>query len=419
MAKDLQEGIRVMLHRAIDEAHTSLTSDRDGAAGGGPLSGMRGVAAGAGALALAPVAVKGFGKLARTLGAARAVGTIARTPGKAVGGMTSKLGDAVGSGLGEKVSDTLDASGGPAHILTDALKGALPTAGGLPSLGGFSLGGGGFSLGGLFRGGEDDDEEDAGVPGIGNGRRMPIQEGVNIGVPLETVYNQWTQFEEWPKFMHRVTRVTQEDDCTVSFVTKIWGKSKKFTAEIETQRPDQRIKWHVSDGITHHGVATFHELAPNLTRVEVGLDVEPGGMLEKLARGLRHIRRAARGDLHRFKAFIEMREQETGAWRGVIEDGEVIEEHDPNYDEKRDYGAEQNAGGRSSSSSGRGPRSPSSSSGKSTSRRSASRSSQNGSSTNGSSGNGSSAQGKSRSSSSSRRSAGHSNGRGSSSSRRR
>ena len=62
--------------------------------------------------------------------------------------------------------------------------------------------------------------------------------------------------------MHRVTRVTQDDDCSINFATKIWGKTKEFKAEIETQRPDERIKWKVSQGITHAGVVSFHELAP-------------------------------------------------------------------------------------------------------------------------------------------------------------
>ena len=166
---------------------------------------------------------------------------------------------------------------------------------------------------------------------------MPVQQAVDVAVPVETAYNQWTQFEDWPEFMHRVTRVTQEDDCTVSFATKIWGKTKEFEAEIETQRPDERIKWSVSQGITHTGVVTFHELAPRLTRIELNLDVDPGSLIEKAARGMRHIKRAVRADLHRFKAFIEMQELETGAWRGVIEDGEVVEEHDASYDEEREY----------------------------------------------------------------------------------
>jgi uncharacterized membrane protein len=91
------------------------------------------------------------------------------------------------------------------------------------------------------------------------------------------------QFEDWPTFMHRVTRVTQEDDCTLSFATKIWAKTTEFTANIETQRPNERIKWSVSQGMTHTGVVTFHELAPNLTRVLLSFDVEPGSLVEKAA----------------------------------------------------------------------------------------------------------------------------------------
>jgi uncharacterized membrane protein len=185
--------------------------------------------------------------------------------------------------------------------------------------------------------GDGDREPEDGPKATGKGRRMPVQQAVDVGVPLETAYNQFTQFEDWPEFMHRVTRVTQEDDCSLSFATKIWGKSKEFRAEIVTQRPEERIKWRVSQGITHTGVVTFHELAPRLTRIEVTLDVDPGSLIEKAARGLRHVKRAVRADLHRFKAFIEMQETETGAWRGVIVKGEVVEPHDESYDEDRDY----------------------------------------------------------------------------------
>ena len=189
-------------------------------------------------------------------------------------------------------------------------------------------------------GGEEDGDErqpSGGPTATGKGRRMPVQQSVDVGVPLETAYNQFTQFEDWPEFMHRVTRVTQEDDCSISFATKIWGKTKEFKASIETQRPEERIKWKVSQGITHAGVVTFHELAPNLTRIEVTLDVQPGSLIEKAARGMRHVKRAVRADLARFKAFIEMQERETGAWRGVIVDGELVEPHDESYDEQRDY----------------------------------------------------------------------------------
>jgi hypothetical protein len=137
--------------------------------------------------------------------------------------------------------------------------------------------------------------------------------------------------------MHRLDQATQEDDCTVSFRTKVWGMSKEFTGQIVEQRPDERIQWSVKEDVVHTGVVTFHELAPRLTRVQVTLDVEPGSLIEKAARGMRHVKRAVRADLARFKAYIEMQEVETGAWRGVIHDGELVEDHDKTYDKDREY----------------------------------------------------------------------------------
>jgi uncharacterized membrane protein YgcG len=331
MAKDTQDVARELFSRAIENFSNKPTLGKgrhgglnliEGMLGGGsksgrgssnPLDGVRGVAAGAGAAALIPAAVK--------LIRGGAGDRLASAPGDAA----SRLGGA----LGEKVTSKVDEAGGPSGIAKEAVKNALPFGG---------SGGGGGSKGG--------------APGVGKGRRMPVQQSVDIGVPLETVYNQWTQFEDWPNFMHRVTRVSQQDETTITFATKIWGKTKEFTATVETQRPNERIKWKVSQGLTHQGVVTFHELAPNLTRVLLNMDVEPGGLLEKAARGMRHVKRAARADLHRFKAFIEMNEHETGAWRGVIEDGEVVEDHDPSYDEDREYIDVEEATGQSDADSG-------------------------------------------------------------------
>jgi len=307
MASDLSGAVRDVLGNVVRDALKNA-----GGSGsplptkkGGPFSGARGVAAGAGLAAAAPlVAKKGYDKLSGGggLGASKVAGKAA-----------SKAGDSVGSKLKDTVSDKVDEAGGAGGLVKEAAGGLLP-------------GGGGDSGGG-----------NGGLAGVGKGRRMPVQQSVDVAVPLETAYNQWTQFEDWPEFMHRVTNVTQDDDCTIKFATKIWGKTKEFEAKIETQRPDERIKWSVAQGITHAGVVTFHELAPNLTRIEVNLDISPGSLIEKAARGMRHIKRAVRADLHRFKAYTEMQELETGAWRGVIEDGELVEPHDDSYDEERDY----------------------------------------------------------------------------------
>jgi uncharacterized membrane protein len=183
------------------------------------------------------------------------------------------------------------------------------------------------------------------------GRRMPVQQAVDVAVPLAVAYNQWTQFEDWPQFIHRFTQVTQEDDCTVSL--KLRGMSKELVAQIVEQRPDERIQWTVEEGGTHAGVVTFHELAPRLTRVQVSLDVERGSLLEQAARGMRLVERAVRADLARFKAFIELREMETGAWRGRIHDGELLEEHDARYDRGREYRRQRANRGASARQAGR------------------------------------------------------------------
>jgi hypothetical protein len=206
-----------------------------------------------------------------------------------------KAGEKLKAAASEVIDEKIKEAGGPGGIAKEALKSLIP---------GF---GGGKNLG----------------DGVGKGRRMPDQQSVDGGAPLQTVYNQFTQFEEWPKFMHRVTSVSQEDETHVAFKAKIWGVSKQFQAEIDEQRPDERIKWHVVEGLSHKGAATFHELAPRLTRIEVNVDVEPGSLVEKFARGARHVKRAMRADLHRFKAYIMMNEAESGAWRETIEDAEV------------------------------------------------------------------------------------------------
>ncbi len=305
--KNLGETIGDAVGNVAREAVKGVSSNGSGPRNGdGALSGARGVAAGAALAAATPFIARGAGKVVKG-----AVSKRLTSSGDSSGngaGMKDKLTEGVKDTVGKKI----DQAGGAAGVAKEAGKGVLPGGGG-------------------------DDKSKKGTPGVGKGRRMPIQQAVDIAVPVSTAYNQWTQFEEWPQFMHRLDQATQEDDCNVSFKTKIWGMSKEFEAQIVEQRPDERIMWTVSEGVTHTGVVTFHELADRLTRVQVTLDVEPGSLLEKAARGMRHVKRAVRADLARFKAFIEMQEVETGAWRGVIHDGELVEEHDESYDKKRDY----------------------------------------------------------------------------------
>lgn len=161
-------------------------------------------------------------------------------------------------------------------------------------------------FGGSSNGGSGDDEEAR--EAHGSGRRMPIQQAVDVAVPISEAYDHWIEYEEWPKFMHRVDSAQQIDDSTVSFSTKVWGITKQFEAEIDEKRREERIEWHTDQGLAHSGVVTFHKLAPRLTRIEVSMDVKPDSLLEKAGRGMRFTKRAVRGDLHRFKAFVEMEE---------------------------------------------------------------------------------------------------------------
>ena len=216
------------------------------------------------------------------------------------------------------------------ELLEDTILPKLQDAGGLGGL----VGGLGDKFGDTFGGGKD--KKGGAGDGTGKGRRMPIQQSVDVAAPLETVYDQFTQFEDFPKFMHRVEKVEQRDDEHVVFTEKMWGVRRQWEAEIVEQRPDERIVWKTNSGMNHVGVVTFHELAERLTRVELNLDLDPDGMVEKIARGARFVKRAARADLKRFKAFVEMRDEETGAWRNAIEDGEVIDE-DEYYDDEEEF----------------------------------------------------------------------------------
>jgi uncharacterized membrane protein len=239
---------------------------------------------------------------------------------KRVAPKVSDLGEQAKDKLSDVASDTVSSVGDQAK---QAAKGAAVSKL-MPGSGDGEEGG---LLSKLMPGSSDDeegDDEGRAAPGQGgSGRRMPIQQSVDVAVPIKVAYNRWTTFEDWPDFMHRVESVDQADDTTLSISMKVWGITRRFEAKIAEQRPDERIEWNVSEGLSHTGVVTFHKLAERLTRIEVSLDFEPHGMLEKMGRGMRFAKRAVRADLHRFKALVELEEEAEGGWRGTIEDGKV------------------------------------------------------------------------------------------------
>jgi uncharacterized membrane protein len=142
---------------------------------------------------------------------------------------------------------------------------------------------------------------------------------IEIDLPVRTVYNQWTQFEDFPLFMQHVVDVKQLDDTTTAWKAKIAGVSREWRAEITEQTPDQRVAWKALDGTKHGGVITFHPLSDDKTRVVLQMDMDPEGFLEHVADWGGFVSDRSKKDLERFKDFIESRGKATGAWRGTVE----------------------------------------------------------------------------------------------------
>jgi len=145
-----------------------------------------------------------------------------------------------------------------------------------------------------------------------------VQKSIDVNVPVSTAYNQWTQFEEFPRFMEGVKSVHQLDDKRLHWKTEVAGKEQDFDAIIDQQVPDQRIAWHSTIGAKQGGVVTFHRLDAGKTRIMLQMEYDPQGFVEKTGDMMGAVSRRVQGDLERFKEFLEKRGGETGAWRGEI-----------------------------------------------------------------------------------------------------
>lgn len=146
-----------------------------------------------------------------------------------------------------------------------------------------------------------------------------IEKSIDVKVPVNAVYNQWTQFEEFPQFMEGVESIKQMGDKHLHWKATIGGSTEEWDAEISEQIPDKRIAWHSISGAENAGSVDFHYLNPKETRVTLSMDYEPSGIKETVGDKLGFASRKVEGDLERFKTFIESRGSETGAWRGEIE----------------------------------------------------------------------------------------------------
>jgi uncharacterized membrane protein len=150
-----------------------------------------------------------------------------------------------------------------------------------------------------------------------------VEESIEVNVPVRTAYNQWTQFEEFPRFMEGVESVRQLDDTRMHWVAEVGGERREWDAQITEQIPDERVAWKALDG-GPSGVVTFHRLDDNRTKVMVQMDYEPEGFRETVGSMAGSDSRRVKGDLERFQEFIESRGSETGAWRGEVQGGEKV-----------------------------------------------------------------------------------------------
>ena len=145
-----------------------------------------------------------------------------------------------------------------------------------------------------------------------------IEKSIELNVPVRTAYNQWTQFEEFPKFMEGVREVTQIDDKRLQWKANIAGKDEEWNSEITEQIPDERIAWTSRGGAMNSGVVTFHRLSNGTSKLMLQLEYNPQGFAEKAGDAMGLVTLRVQRDLERFKIFIESRGQETDAWRGTI-----------------------------------------------------------------------------------------------------
>ena len=168
-----------------------------------------------------------------------------------------------------------------------------------------------------------------------------MEKSIEVACPVRTVYNQWTQFEEWPRFMAGVKEVKQLDDTHTHFHAEVWGKDKEWDAEITEQVPDQVISWRSVSGAPNAGSVRFEPVSHDRTLVRLIMEYEPEGAMEKVGDAVGVFGARMQNTMEDFKKFIENRGAETGAWRGEVHGGQ-----------KQPSGGQQ-SGGRSSSGGNR------------------------------------------------------------------
>ncbi|MHC6593351.1 SRPBCC family protein [Arthrobacter sp. C152] len=151
-----------------------------------------------------------------------------------------------------------------------------------------------------------------------------VEKRILVNVPVSTAYNQWTQFEEFPHFMGGVKSVTQLSDDRLEWVAEIGGVRRQWEAKILEQVPDRKVAWAATDGATNAGAVEFEDVGGGQTSLQLTLEYEPEGLIEKVGDKLNVVDRQAEADLQRFKEFIEDEGYASGAWRGAVNPGATV-----------------------------------------------------------------------------------------------
>ncbi|MFJ8972159.1 SRPBCC family protein [Streptomyces anulatus] len=179
----------------------------------------------------------------------------------------------------------------------------------------------------------------------GGGKFMNIIEVMDVGVPLRTAYDAWTQYDEFSGFMKGVQSVSKGEDEESDWKVKVGPSSRSFKATVQEQVPDDRIVW-TSEGAkgSTRGAISFHELAPNLTRIVLVMEYYPSGFFEKTGNLWRAQGRRVRLDFKHFQRYVTLTEEEPEGWRGEIRDGEVVVSHEEAVEREEEEEAEDGEG---------------------------------------------------------------------------
>ncbi|MFE4055365.1 SRPBCC family protein [Streptomyces sp. NPDC059096] len=177
-----------------------------------------------------------------------------------------------------------------------------------------------------------------GRPGSGDVKVTNIVEVLDVGVPLRTAYDHWTAYDEFAGFTKGVGNASKDDDDQTAsdWTTKVGPSTRSFRATTLEQIPDDRIVW-TSEGAkgTTQGAVSFHEMAPNLTRIVLVVEYYPSGFFEKTGNIWRAQGRRLRLDFKNFQRYVTLTDEEPEAWRGEIRDGEVVRTHEEAMEEER------------------------------------------------------------------------------------